>query len=133
VSTGNGLKDTMNFGKMKGKTIAEVINTDPRYLCWLRDDVAKSKSQSFLDQEANDKLDDWLEKYATKREKSQYRHWRNAPPTFLVKVTADDDRFLDEDEQAIADILNGHTPLNGRTPMPEPVVTYTPSADWGSW
>jgi hypothetical protein len=117
MSTGNGLKDTMNFGKMKGKTIAEVITVNPRYLCWLRDDIAKNKRQSFLDQEANDKLDEWIWNFATTREKRDYRHWQSQPPEFMVKATIDG-----EPDDPIA-----------AAPTHEPVVAYAPSADWGTW
>jgi hypothetical protein len=129
VSTGNGKSDALNFGKFKGRKIADVLKIDPQYCCWLRDKVAKDSSQAFFDQDVNDELDMWIALH--KKDAARFRHWTKNPPTFLVKVTTD--AALDEDEQAIADILSGRTPLNGHTPMPEPVVAYTPSADWGSW
>jgi hypothetical protein len=83
MSEGNTLSEKINFGKHKGKTFAAIMKTDATYLCWLRDDVAKTKRQSFFDKDANDALDRWLER-AAKSVGGKYRNWTTNPPDFAA-------------------------------------------------
>lgn len=40
--------DKMAFGKHKGKTIAELLKSDPRYLLWLREERNKNNGDDFF-------------------------------------------------------------------------------------
>lgn len=35
-----GRKDVFNFGKHKGKTVGEVVDEDPTYICWVYENVS---------------------------------------------------------------------------------------------
>ncbi|MFT4064372.1 hypothetical protein [Paraburkholderia sp.] len=81
MSDGNTLDDKLNFGKYKGRTIREVMKSDPGYLCWLRDNILNDKRQIFLANDVNAALDVWLiTTEGKKRSKGQFRNWSSNPP-----------------------------------------------------
>jgi hypothetical protein len=81
MSDANTLDDKLNFGKYKGRTIREVLKSDPGYLCWLRDSILKDKRQIFLADDINRQLDVWLGTADGKRRsKGEFRDWTANPP-----------------------------------------------------
>jgi len=42
------LKTIVTFGKHKGKTLDEISDTDPSYICWLKDNVKTIKISKSL-------------------------------------------------------------------------------------
>jgi uncharacterized protein (DUF3820 family) len=51
------LKDTVTFGKYKGKTFEEVYKLDAAYLVWLRQEKANAGDRTYFAQEVHVVLD----------------------------------------------------------------------------
>jgi hypothetical protein len=89
MSEVNTLNDKLNFGKYKGRTIKEIRETDPGYLCWLRDSILKDKRQIFLADDINESLDKWLLKpEGQRRSKGQFINWTANPPDLVAMKKA---------------------------------------------
>lgn len=85
MSDGNSFDDKLNFGKYKGKTIREVLRTDPGWLCWIRDEVLSTKRQAFLADDVSADLDVWLSTLeGLRRSKGKFRNWTANPPDFAA-------------------------------------------------
>ena len=59
------LKTIITFGKHKGKTLDEISDTDPSYICWLKENVKTIKISKSLAEdcervvrEQKDRIDD---------------------------------------------------------------------------
>lgn len=59
------LKTIVTFGKHKGKTLDEISDTDPSYICWLKENVKTIKISKSLAEdcervvrEQKDRIDD---------------------------------------------------------------------------
>ncbi len=67
--TGN---DVIRFGRHKGKTVAEVLNTDPSWLDWLRNERRNSGQGNSFSIEVHAALNELIQK---KRIKSKFPKW----------------------------------------------------------
>ena len=66
------LIDKIGFGKHKGRQVHQLIETDPEYMRWLRDEKLKHR-QNLLDPEADAEL------------QKQFKHGQKLKPRFSLK------------------------------------------------
>jgi hypothetical protein len=72
-----GLKDSLSFGRNKGKTVEETMLADVGWLVWLRSEQGKAKMSAF-NTEVNELLDDVVraDKQLHKKFGSEIGKWK---------------------------------------------------------
>lgn len=101
------------FGKFKGKTIKEVAEQDPGYLCWMRrtgfSDFGKEVTEAIF-------------------------AWEEANPEEVKRIDRSIARkkaAAEAQQDAFDDVGDIRKPLHD--PQPAPVIAATANLAWGSW
>ena len=66
------LKDTLTFGKYKGKAIEDVLDTDPQYLVWLNENTEHKLTTKIYNEAKLYSRDSW-EDY----DEGDYEAWKD--------------------------------------------------------
>lgn len=103
---------TFSFGKYKGKTVMQVAEENPGYLCWMR----RTGFQNF-----------------GKEVTEAIFAWEEANPEEVKRIDRSIAKKKGEEAAKMEEAERGatHTPLHD--PAPPPVIAAHMSATWGSW
>lgn len=107
-----GINDTFNFGKYKGRSVAEVLRDDVRYCCWLREEKKNAGQPRPFNSDVNMVIDQKIRDSKTLQKKYKPLNATDADLQQMFRQQAEDREVFESLDQRRA-------------------IAY--SGEWGAW